>query len=75
MQGFTRVSQVGSNPRKQLLLKVVNTYHYAAKPGLLWVARFFLGHGTKTGKMYQMNRNVPNVHRMSQMSVKYSKYP
>jgi hypothetical protein len=33
------------------------------------VARFFLGHDTKTGK------NVPNGHKISQMSVKYSKWP
>jgi hypothetical protein len=33
------------------------------------VARFFLVHDTKIGKMYQMNTNVPNGHK------KYPKYP
>jgi hypothetical protein len=39
------------------------------------VARFFLLHDTKTGEIYQMNTNVPNGHKISQMSVKYSKWP
>jgi hypothetical protein len=36
------------------------------------VARFFLVH---VKQMYQMNKNVPNGHKISQMSVKYSKWP
>jgi hypothetical protein len=36
------------------------------------VARFFLAHGTKTGKMYQMNTKCTKTGKMHQMSVKYS---
>jgi hypothetical protein len=40
-------------------------------------ARFFLVHDTKTGKYVPTKRtqNVPNGHKISQMSVKYSKWP
>jgi hypothetical protein len=29
----------------------------------------------KPEKMYQINKNVPNGHKVSQMSLKYSKWP
>jgi hypothetical protein len=42
------------------------------------VARFFLVHATKTGKMYQMrtkctqcSKNIPNLHKIFQMAIKY----
>jgi hypothetical protein len=38
-------------------------------------ARFFMAHDTKTGKIYKINKNVPNGHKIFQMSVKYSEYP
>jgi hypothetical protein len=40
------------------------------------VARFFLVHDTKTGKKVTNGTQiVPNSHKISQMSVKYSKWP
>jgi hypothetical protein len=33
------------------------------------VARFFLAHDTKTGKMYQMTTNYTNGHKLCQMDV------
>jgi hypothetical protein len=44
------------------------------------VARFFLVHDTKkmyrrNSKMNQMNSHVPNGHKISHMSVKYSEWP
>jgi hypothetical protein len=42
------------------------------------VARFFLVHDTKTGKMYQIStvctewsQNIPNIHKIFQMAIKY----
>jgi hypothetical protein len=43
------------------------------------VARFFLVHDTKTGKYtklcktqcFKWSQNIPNVHKMSQMAIKY----
>jgi serine/threonine protein kinase len=42
-------------------------YFQTKNPNLGWVARFFLGQDTKTGK------NVPNKHKMYQMVIKYPK--
>jgi hypothetical protein len=43
------------------------------------VARFFLVHDTKPGKMYQLNtkctkwsQSIPNVRKIFQMAIKYS---
>jgi hypothetical protein len=42
------------------------------------IARFFLVHETKTGKMYQTStictewsQNIPNVYKIFQMAIKY----
>jgi hypothetical protein len=48
-----------------------------------WVDRFFLVQHTKTGKIYQITINlpngrkvhIPNVRKVYQMSVKYTKWP
>jgi hypothetical protein len=39
------------------------------------VARFFLVHDTKTGKIVPNEQKIFIVHKISQMSVKYSKWP
>jgi hypothetical protein len=40
-----------------------------------WVARFFLVKYTKSGKIYQIGKNIPNGHKMYQMAGKLTKRP
>jgi hypothetical protein len=40
----------------------------------LRVARYLLVNDTKTGKMYQMNINVPNGYKIFQMAIRYIHY-
>jgi hypothetical protein len=42
-------------------------------PARIRVARFFLVRDTKTGKNTKLTQNIPNGHKIHEMSVKYSK--
>jgi hypothetical protein len=38
-------------------------------------ARFLLMQHTKAGKSYQKGKNIPNDHKIYQMTMKYTKWP
>jgi hypothetical protein len=41
----------------------------------VWVTRFFLLHENKPEKYTKLTQNVPNGHKLTQMFVKYFKWP